>query len=421
MQIKNFNRIIMTILISSLFSSFVIASPLDRRRDQFQNTTGFLALPFPYSIPGVGEGVFLVGSVNNVFGSSTDILGMGLTGDVNGFYGSVDELFIVPGSLYLHAEKGFATRFGTNVYKNRGMDSQKEDYNIFIGEDSSFAAFKAVLTLFKRRLELEYGITESKGQFVEIRDFKGEQIQNLTNPIEFQATQTVSQLMLDLTDDFNDPRSGLNLKSIHESNPAKNSWEPEFNTLTSAMTLYIPLLKKSTWVFHYFQSDANVIKTGNIDLESLKEEHGFSNCKGLADCESAVLASAQNQLNANKNGTAKSLGGTDRLRSYPMDRYHAAHSKFLATEFRWNFNSDGETIDWLFLKDVVDSLQAAFYMEQGSVAEEKKDLGSITRNSFGAALRFVGRSGSVYRFEVATGDEGPQVIAFFEYPWTGTM
>lgn len=60
-------------------------------------------------------------------------------------------------------------------------------------------------------------------------------------------------------------------------------------------------------------------------------------------------------------------------------------------------------------------------MEQGSVAEETSDLGSIIRSSYGAGFRFVGRSESVYRFDVATGDEGTEVIVFFEYPWTGFL
>ncbi|MDH5559829.1 MAG: hypothetical protein OEY59_03150 [Deltaproteobacteria bacterium] len=421
MKGKMYVSIITTVLICCFYSFTVIANPFERRRDQFQNTPGYLALPFPYSIPGIGEGLFLVGTANNVFGTSTDILGMGLTGDALGYYGSVDELFVLPGSLYLHAEKGIAARFGQNVYQSRGMGSKKEDFNIFVGEDSSFASYKAVLTLFNRHLELEYGLSDFKGKFVEIRDFEGNPIQKLAKPIEFQSKNTLLQVRLDLTDDYNDPRSGLNIKTTQEHNPAQNIDAPEFNTLTTALTLYIPMLKKSTWLFHYYRSDANVIKAGNVDLESLKTQHGFDNCGGLAACESAVMASALNQLNANKNGTSKSLGGTDRLRSYPLDRYKSAHAQLFGTEFRWNFNSEGKIIDWLFLEDIVDSLQAAFYLEQGSVAENKEDLGDITRNSVGAALRFVGRSGSVYRLELATGDEGTEVIAFFDFPWTGSI
>lgn len=402
----------------ALYSSVVIASPFERRRDQFQNTPGFLFLPFPYSIPGVGEGAFLVSSANNVFESSTDVLVMGFTGDAEGYFGSIDEFFIIPSFLYLSANQGTAAKFGQNVYSTRGMDSEKEDFNIFVGEDFQFWGYEAVISLFERRFELTYGLNANDGKFVEIRDFEGELIQELEDQ-KVTTSQAHTQVQIDITDDYNDPRSGLNIRLIQEHISAEDEGDPEYNTITKALTLYIPILEESTWLFHYFRSDATVTETGNIDLESLKEEGGFSNCGGDEACETAVLNSAQNQLNANKNGTARSLGGSDRLRSYPLNRYQAAHAQLIGTEFRWNFITSGGELDLFFLQDIIDSLQAAFFIEQGSVVEEEKELGNILRNSYGAGLRFVGQSGSVYRFDLATGDEGMEVIAFFEYPWVG--
>jgi len=40
--------------------------------------------------------------------------------------------------------------------------------------------------------------------------------------------------------------------------------------------------------------------------------------------------------------------------------------------------------------------------------------------SAGAGTRVVTSSGFVYRFDVATGQEGPEVILFVDYPW-GTI
>ncbi len=378
-------------------------------------------MPFPYVIPGVGEGFFLVGSVNNVLETPTDVLLLGFTGDAEGYFGLIDELFIVPDFIYLSVSQGTAARFGQNVYSSRGMDSEKEDFDIFVGEDFKFSSYEVVFTLLERRLELTYGVEINDGQFVEIRDFEGELIQDLEDPIEVESSQTHFQVELDITDDYNDPRSGLNFRAVQEHFPAQNDGDPSYNTITQAATLYIPIPDENTWLFHYYRSEAIVLETGNIDLESLQEEQGFSDCDGDEACESAILASAQNQLNANQNGTARSLGGPDRLRSYPLNRYQAAQAQLYGTEFRWNFNKGGDSIDLFFFEDVIDSLQAAFFIEQGSVVEEAVDLGSITRSSYGVGFRFVGQSGAVYRIELAAGDEGTELIAFFEYPWGGTF
>ncbi len=378
-------------------------------------------MPFPYAIPGIGEGIFVVGATNNVFGTSTDLMAMGFTGDAEGYAVTVNELFLIPGFLYLYANQGVAARFGQNVYSSRGMESEKEDFNILVGEDFSFQSYKATITLFERRVELTYGVSDNAGQITEIRDFEGELIQDLTDPIKVESSLTNFQLKIDITDDFVDPRSGINFRSVKDHFPAENEGDPEYDTITNAVTLYIPVLKDSTFLFHYLRSDAVVIKEGNTDLDSLKVENGFSECGGLAACESAVTATAQNQLNANKNGTAKGLGSSDRLRSYPYNRYQSAHAEMFGAEFRWNVNTSGGKFDSFFLKDIMDSFQVAIFTEQGSVAEEASDLGEITRSSYGAGVRFIGQSGSVYRLEVASGDEGVEMVAFFEYPWTGFM
>ena len=54
---------------------------------------------------------------------------------------------------------------------------------------------------------------------------------------------------------------------------------------------------------------------------------------------------AQNTINANRNGTAHPLGGQDRLRSNPGNRYQAAHTMFYGTELRWNFDTSTKVLD----------------------------------------------------------------------------
>ena len=95
------------------------------------------------------------------------------------------------------------------------------------------------------------------------------------------------------------------------------------------------------------------------------------------------------------------------------------HTQFYGTELRWNFNTSKDIVDLIFFSDIMEALQATFFWEQGSVAEENSELGKINRSSYGTGVRLIGGSGNVYRFEASTGNEGPEILLIFKYPWSG--
>ena len=400
------------------FTATAFSITFERRQDQFDKTPGLFVVPAPYAIPGIGNGLFVIGYLGNIAETSADVFGMGFVGDGQGFFASVDELFVIPEWSYLALTQGRMARFGQNVYSSRGMKSEKNDFNIYVGEDFTFYNYEVVFTYFERRIELAYGFNGGNGKFVEIKDYEGELVQKLGSPIEVDFAQKHVQLKIDLTDDYGDPRDGLNIRILRDRFPSVNQGAA-FDSMTFALTYYLPIPENNTWAFHYFRSDARVRQEGNTDLESLKTTQGFYACGGYAACEAATLKSAQNRLNANKNGSSKSLGGADRLRSYPLSRYQAAHTLFYGTELRWNFSTENTKLDYWLLQDVQQALQAVFFWEQGSVAEEVGEIGETIRSSYGTGIRLVTKSGSVYKFEVASGDEGAEVILFFEYPWIG--
>ena len=400
------------------FTATAFSITFERRQDQFDKTPGLFVVPAPYAIPGIGNGLFVIGYLGNIAETSADVFGMGFVGDGQGFFASVDELFVFPEWSYLALTQGRMARFGQNVYSSRGMKSEKNDFNIYVGEDFTFYNFEVVFTHFERRIELAYGFNGGNGKFVEIKDYEGELVQKLGSPIEVDFAQKHVQLKIDLTDDYGDPRDGLNIRILRDRFPSVNQGAA-FDSMTFALTYYLPIPENNTWAFHYFRSDAHVRQEGNTDLESLKTTQGFYACGGYAACEAATLKSAQNRLNANKNGSSKSLGGADRLRSYPLSRYQAAHTLFYGTELRWNFSTENTKLDYWLLQDVQQALQAVFFWEQGSVAEEVGEIGETIRSSYGTGIRLVTKSGSVYKFEVASGDEGAEMILFFEYPWIG--
>ena len=400
------------------FTATAFSITFERRQDQFDKTPGLFVVPAPYAIPGIGNGLFVIGYLGNIAETSADVFGMGFVGDGQGFFASVDELFVIPEWSYLALTQGRMARFGQNVYSSRGMKSEKNDFNIYVGEDFTFYNYEVVFTHFERRIELAYGFNGGNGKFVEIKDYEGELVQKLGSPIEVDFAQKHVQLKIDLTDDYGDPRDGLNIRILRDRFPSVNQGAA-FDSMTFALTYYLPIPENNTWAFHYFRSDARVRQEGNTDLESLKTTQGFYACGGYAACEAATLKSAQNRLNANKNGSSKSLGGADRLRSYPLSRYQAAHTLFYGTELRWNFSTENTKLDYWLLQDVQQALQAVFFWEQGSVAEEVGEIGETIRSSYGTGIRLVTKSGSVYKFEVASGNEGAEMILFFEYPWIG--
>ena len=400
------------------FTATAFSITFERRQDQFDKTPGLFVVPAPYAIPGIGNGLFVIGYLGNIAETSADVFGMGFVGDGQGFFASVDELFVIPEWSYLALTQGRMARFGQNVYSSRGMKSEKNDFNIYVGEDFTFYNYEVVFTHFERRIELAYGFNGGNGKFVEIKDYEGELVQKLGSPIEVDFAQKHVQLKIDLTDDYGDPRDGLNIRILRDRFPSVNQGAA-FDSMTFALTYYLPIPENNTWAFHYFRSDAHVRQEGNTDLESLKTTQGFYACGGYAACEAATLKSAQNRLNANKNGSSKSLGGADRLRSYPLSRYQAAHTLFYGTELRWNFSTENTKLDYWLLQDVQQALQAVFFWEQGSVAEEVGEIGETIRSSYGTGIRLVTKSGSVYKFEAASGDEGAEMILFFEYPWIG--
>ena len=122
----------------------------------------------------------------------------------------------------------------------------------------------------------------------------------------------------------------------------------------------------------------------------------------------------------NEYGTAGSLGGASRLRSYAGGRFSGAQVEFRAAEFRWNLTDENKPFDLYFIRDVRTGIQLAFFYEEGSVANKADQLWKEKRTSQGAGVRLVTSSGFVYRFDMASGQEGREVILFVDYPW-GTI
>ena len=390
----------------------------DRRRDQFPVSPAHLVVPLPYSYPGIGDGFFLMGNISNILETTTDFLAMYVTGDAGGYVLQFDEVPIMERRLYAKLYYQNINRAIVNQYDTRGMDNTgKYDYTLI---ESTLALEKTAeinLTFFDRRLNFLYQYSAREFKVKAIRDHNGVLIKSLDQPYHGESTDQSLGINVDLTDDYLDPLTGIRFSLNYQDYPAKMAADPSFYVTTYNLSYYMPTLETDTLVFNYFQSDAHVTKKGNTNPSDIRQELGL-NC---APVDTQCLNSEQKLVDAFINdrsyGSSASLGGKERLRSYPQGRFQGGHSAFLGIEYRWNFKQEVAPFDYLFWKDVRTGLQVAFFGEAGSVSERYGDLWKEARYSYGTGLRLVAASGSVYRADIANGNEGSELTVFFMYPW----
>ena len=128
---------------------------------------------------------------------------------------------------------------------------------------------------------------------------------------------TIFGTRIDLTDDYDDPRRGGRLAVTRSASPPSDSG-PDFSVMDYNLTAYIPVGSRNTWAFNYLRSDAVVSRMGETDPANIQTQQGI-NCSdpALTTQQQQYCTDAVNLMIANKTyGTAASLGGFDRLRSY---------------------------------------------------------------------------------------------------------
>ena len=416
-------RLLMILLIT-IFTTLnsINISALERRKSQFSDELGYIVAPAPYSLPGLGQGVVIFGAAFNLANTYLDLYGYKITGDVEGLGYGFDDLHLVSETLVLGLQREDISKATVMNYEKRGMDTKKEDYNLLEGSNIHGRYGTLSLIFFNRMLELYASFSQFTADLDRISDKDGNVIAKFDKPQKLEEKSTTFGILLDYTDDRQDPRAGVRMDVSHSYTPPNHGSHPEFFVMNYNATAYIPIGNISTWVFNYFRSDAVVMQEGNTDKVKIEEELGL-NCDAISDpaqkaeCESSKEKLINDRYAANKYGTAASLGGRSRLRSYPDGRFIGAHTQMFGTEIRWNLFEEFTPFDILFMKDIRTGIQLAAFFESGSVAETASDLGKETRESYGMGVRMVMASGIVYRADMAQGDEGSELTVIIDYPW----
>jgi outer membrane protein assembly factor BamA len=390
---------------------------VDRRRDQFDFTSGHFFVPAPYSVPGIGTGMVFIGMASNINNSQTDIFGDVIIGDIEGYGLGITDYYLLEKHLKLDIFYEYIDNGSIQSFTSRGMNSGKDDYiNLGFKEMDSLAA-RLTNSYFDKQLEF-YVIGHSyKYEIDFLKDKDDNFILDTTKTNTQKSKDLTSGFTIDLTDDKVDPRRGIRYDFSLNYNLEEESNEVDFYTENHNLSFYLPIGNISTWAFNYFISDAYVISQGDTDFDSVASSLGLDcselSGKDKASCENTV----DTYINANKYGTADSLGGRSRLRSYPEGRFTGAHSEFYGTELRWNLTDESTPFDIWFMKDIRTSIQTAFFYEIGSVSDIKDKLGSNKKESYGAGIRMITGSGIVYRLDTANGDEGFEFTIIINYPW----
>jgi hypothetical protein len=418
-------RLHLSVLVACLVCLFVsVASASDdsllpdRRKDQFQKSYGYALFPYPYSLPGIGMGLGLVGGAMNMFDTHVDAYGMIFGGDVQGIGGGLADIHILPKTLILDMGFGTLSKASIQSYSQRGMNTGENDYRLLYFDDTEYYGGRLTATFFDRRFEVYGAWYEGSMKMDSIRDKDGNVIVDARDADREKGSTSMIGTRIDLTDDYGDPRRGVRVDVTRSQTPPRDSG-PDFYVMDYNTTAYVPLGRRSTWAFNFLRSDAVVRRKGETDIAKLQDQQGIN-------CSDPTLTSEQrqfcievidNMVANNTFGTATSLGGFSRLRSYSQGRYKGAHTLFYGTEVRWNLTDETTPFDIFIMKDIRTAIQVSLFYESGSAADVRSEVGDIWRNSYGVGLRMVTASGVVFRGDLAFGKEGFEPEIFIGYPW----
>lgn len=414
-QNRKNQRVLFVILCFLLFLIPCTAFSIERRQAQFKSDSSYLVLPAPISVPGVGEMIVYTGLAANIADTYLDIAAMKATGDAEGTMLWLSDFHLISETLIFELYHISVSKFAANNYRERGMDNGKDDYTIlsFSQQEESFGNVR--LSLFERRVELFYEFSKNEVTIDKILDNEGVVQTEFDNPSPQSIETTTTGFLLDYTDDYLDPRKGVRLAVQRSNSPPINGDESDFSVINRKLNIYIPVGDHSVLAFHGLYSNAEVSEAGSIDPDAIVDELGLS-CS-YDTCSQNEKNLIDRMIVERKNGTAVTLGGMDRLRSYPMDRFQGAHVGYFSTEFRFNFANEVTPFDFWIWKDVSTSIQWVLFYDRGTVAETQQDLWSESADSIGTGIRMIAGSGYVYRADWATGEEGSNLTVVFEYPW----
>jgi outer membrane protein assembly factor BamA len=389
----------------------------DRRKDQFPTDSGYYLVPAPYSIPGLGEGFIIIGSMVNINQSYTDVYGFAAGGDIEGYGLFGTELHLVDKKLLLDVMHTNFQNASSQVYSQRGMKTSANDFILAELDHAVFTGARLTYTMFDRRLEFYGVLYKNESRLSAIRDSDGNLIQSTVDSQTSKSETYTYGMRLDLTDDYIDPRRGIRAETSMWHSPPNDDEASDFDIFELNLTGYMPMGSRNTLALNYFQADTLVNRQGQTDPSIVEADLGLDCSTGSEQDQASCQSIVNNTVAENTFGSVGSLGGLSRLRSYPEDRFKGSHAKFIGVEFRWNLVEETKPFNYFFAKDIRTVIQLAAFYERGAISDNKDELWNTMRDSYGIGARLVTKSGLIFRADIATGDEGEEISIIFGFPW----
>jgi len=404
----------------SIFSASVAALDTpDRRRDQYAGEFSYFVYPLAGDIPGLGSVFGFGGSLLNVAGTDMDFTAFKVDGDFSASGYTVLDIPVIKRRLIF--DIGTYDFDVASTQYRRGITSSEDDILHPHGR-GRYGLGQLTLTYDQRRYETYLRVLSGSSRLIEVSDRYGNDFP-VIDTSRYDARVYTLGTAIDLTDDRLDPRRGFRFEMSARKSDVEDSLSSQFFTTDINTTFFIPVRgKHDSLVLNYYQSDAHVTRKGETDYATLQARRGF-NCAALptsaevAACNDLESRYLNDAIAHNRYGTASSLGGTQRLRSFDLGRYYAAHAMSYGIEYRWNLTNEYEPFNWYFAKGIRTGIQVAFFGERGGVSDHLDQLWQKQRLSYGLGLRIV-LSGVVLRGDYAWGDEGRQFLFFITYPWS---
>lgn len=194
-----------------------------------------------------------------------------------------------------------------------------------------------------------------------------------------------------------------------------------------SLTAYIPIDDKSSvLVANIFYSSSEVMKALGDEkfwnyetcLEEISKDRPQEEVDVVSNetlCRGLVRGVDDFNETEADNSNATSLGGPNRLRSFPISRFYDKYSFFAGLEYRMYFVEHTTPFNFILEKGVFEALQLALFYEIGQVSPTNDSaLYSDFKYSTGVGLRMV-FSSVVLRADYATGKEGNEVTVFIGY------
>ena len=391
---------------------------VERRRDQFGKDFGYFLYPLVSTIPGLGTAQGAGATVLNIGGTDTDFTGFKIGGDfAAGGYALLD-LHAVPRRLIF--DVGYYDFEVAPVAYHRGIRSSKDDV-IHPHVEGAYAVAQATVSFHDRLFEVYVRELRGAVRMLSVLDKDGNEFAAIDTNKRDARTHTVGAV-LDDTDDRLDPRKGVRVEVAAKIPVIDDPNLSRYYITDVNVTGYVPFRQWDTLALNLFHSDAHVTRQASTDFAELQQKIGLG-CGSLPPgpeqdrCLATEAAFITERIAENRYGSATSLGGTQRLRSFDGGRFYAGHAFFYGLEYRLNLTDERTPFDIYIAKGIRTGIQAAFFVERGTVLDEWKDHWKGHKMSYGAGLRLV-LSGVVIRVDVSRGDEGGSFLLFINYPWS---